>query len=358
MKKFLLTMLSLNLMASSTLAFNNPVTIKDQGSFFAGGKTIQTPGELNYSVPMNPSGQTLHGDSAYVFYQIPINAREIPIVFLHGSGQSGKSWETTPDGRDGFQNIFLERGFKVYIVDQPRRGRAGNSTTPTNLDATTHDQLWFTNFRIGDFSGKLFDGVQFPEGDYARDQFFKQMTPNTGTYESSVITDSMVALFDKIGDGILVTHSAGGDPGWMTAIRNQNVRAVVAYEPGGGFAFPAGEEPAEMESSSPFGNLKPNVISAEEFDRLTKIPIVLYFGDNIPSGDKPLKRWELDNWRVRLNMARLFVDAINRHGGNATLISLPEVGIYGNDHFLFADRNNVELADLLSDWLKRNNLDG
>ena len=83
----------------------------------------------------------------------------------------------------------------------------------------------------------------------------------------------------------------------------------------------------------------------------------LYFGDNIPSGDKPLERWELDNWRVRLNMARLFVDAVNRHGGNATLIHLPEVGIYGNDHFLFADRNNVELADLLSDWLRENQLD-
>ena len=357
MKKFLLTTIALNVLASTSFAFNNPVTIQDQGSFFAGGKMIQTPGVANFSEPRNPAGQTLHGDSAYVFYQIPVNARKIPLIFLHGYGQSGKSWETTPDGRDGFQNIFLERRFKVYIVDQPRRGRAGNSTTGTTINPTTMDQLWATNFRISDFQNNLFEGVQFPEGDYARDQFFKQMTPDTGSYDNKVITDSMSALFDTIGDGILVTHSAGGDPGWMTAMQNSNVRAVVAYEPGGGFAFPIGEEPAEMESSSPFGNLKPNVYSVEQFERLTKIPIILYFGDNIPSGDKPLERWELDNWRVRLNMARLFVDAVNRHGGNATLIHLPEVGIYGNDHFLFADRNNVELADLLSDWLRENQLD-
>ena len=78
------------------------------------------------------AGQTLHGDHAYVFYQVPVNARKLPLVFWHGHGQSAKTWETTPDGREGFQNIFLRRRFPVYLIDQPRRGRAARSTQPVN----------------------------------------------------------------------------------------------------------------------------------------------------------------------------------------------------------------------------------
>lgn len=88
----------------------NPVTIVDQGSFMAGGKVITAPGSYIDNEPVNFDGETLHGDAAYVFYQIPKEAKHNGIVFLHGYGQSGKSWESTPDSRDGFQNIFLEKG--------------------------------------------------------------------------------------------------------------------------------------------------------------------------------------------------------------------------------------------------------
>src|SRR4029453_1464067 len=71
-----------------------------------------------------PAGQTLHGDHAYGFYQIPVNARRLPLVFLHGNEQFSKTWETTPDGREGYQNIFLRRRFGGYLIAQPRRGNA------------------------------------------------------------------------------------------------------------------------------------------------------------------------------------------------------------------------------------------
>ena len=48
--------------------------------------------------------------------------------------------------------------------------------------------------------------------------------------------------------------------------------------------------------------------------------------------------------------------AINRHGGNATLVELPKIGIYGNTHFLMQDLNNGQLADLLGEWLEKNDL--
>jgi len=104
-----------------------PLIIQEQGSFAAGGTVVHEPGTFD-PVKMSPEGQTLHGDHAYVFYQIPVNARKLPLVLWHGYGQFSKTWETTPDGREGFQNIFLRRGFGVYVLDQPRRGNAGRST--------------------------------------------------------------------------------------------------------------------------------------------------------------------------------------------------------------------------------------
>jgi hypothetical protein len=56
-----------------------------------------------------------------ITYQIPAKARKLPLIFWHGIGQFSKTWETTPDGREGFNNIFLKRGFGVYLIDQPRR---------------------------------------------------------------------------------------------------------------------------------------------------------------------------------------------------------------------------------------------
>lgn len=63
------------------------------------------------------------------------------------------------------------------------------------------------------------------------------MTPDTGAYDKDVISDAVAKVFDKSGDGILITHSQGGEPGWFTAIKTDKVKAIVAYEPGSGFVF-------------------------------------------------------------------------------------------------------------------------
>jgi hypothetical protein len=104
--------------AHSTGTSSNPalIVIQEQGSFAVGGKVITQPGTFD-PIKLGPEGQTLHGDHAYVFYQIPVNARRLPLVFLHGIYQFSKTWETTPDGREGFQGIFLRRRFGVYLVD-------------------------------------------------------------------------------------------------------------------------------------------------------------------------------------------------------------------------------------------------
>lgn len=311
------------MLSTSAYAFEKPVLLQDQGSFFAGGTTVTTPGSFDFSNPLNPQGQTLHGDHAYVFYQKPVNAHKLPLVFLHGAGQSKKTWETTPDGRDGFQNIFLERGYATYLVDQPRRGDAGQASVDGTVSATTNDQFWFSNFRVGD-APEFFKGVQFSKDPAALDQYYRQMTPNTAPYDQSVVVNALSAVFDKTGDGVLITHSQG-------------------------------EEPEAIPTSSPFGPLQPETVTLDEFMQLTKIPIVIYYGDNI--AENYTDEWNKDSWRVRLDMAHKFAAAINRHGGDCTVVHLPEIGVTGNTHFPFSNLNNVQIADLMQNWLHEKGLD-
>lgn len=329
----------------------DPLVIQAQGSFAVGGTVLTKAGTYNNNAP-TAEGQSLHGDHLYAFYQVPQAPRPLPIVMLHGAYQSARSWETTSDGREGFQTIFLRRHFPVYLVDQPRRGRAGNSTLAMTIEPTPYDQLFFDQFRIGTWPA-YFDGVQFDRKPETLNQFFRSVTPNTGPYDPGVISDAMSALFTQIGPSILFTHSQAGGPGWLTAIKNPNVKAIVSFEPGSGFVFPKNELPAAMPSAA--DTLSPEPVSPEDFEKLTRIPIAIYYGDNIPA--EPTVRRGEDNWRVRLAMARLWVAAVNRHGGDARLIHLPEIGIRGNTHFIFSDLNNVEIADLVSKYLAEKHLD-
>ena len=337
----------------------DPIIIQQQGSFEAGGSVIKNPGVFDpiKHGAFNPSnqaseGQTLHGDHACVFYQIPAKPRKLPLVFWHGYGQSAKTWETTPDGRDGFQNIFLRRGFPVYLVDQPRRGRSGRSTVAGNINAAPDEQLWFGIFRMG-IDTEFYPGVQFSKDPEALNQFYRHMVPNTGPYDIEVNTNAIAALFDKIGKGILVTHSHSGGQGWVTAIKNKNIQAIVSYEPGSGFVFPKGEVPDSIDYVG--GTLRAVGVPMNDFLKLTKIPIIIYYGDYIP--DAPSKYPGEEQWRAALTMAKRWRDIVNKYGGDVSIIRLPEVGLKGNTHFPMSDLNNIEVANLLSSFLKSKGLD-
>jgi hypothetical protein len=270
----------------------------------------------------------------------------------HGIGQFSKTWETTPDGREGFQNIFLRWRYGVYLIDQPRRGNAARSTREGTISPTPDEQQWFDTFRVGIWPD-YFEGVQFSRDPEALNQYFRQMTPNVGPIDINVNSEAVSALFNKIGPAILVSHSHSGGMGWATAVKNQNIKAIVSYEPGSGFLFPEGEVPAPIPMAG--GTLAAIGVPLADFLKLTKIPIIIYYGDFIPG--KPMNNPGQDGWRARLEMARLWRDAVNRHGGDVTVVHLPEIGIKGNTHFPFSDLNNVEIADLMSAWLKEKRLD-
>src|SRR5947199_1601972 len=142
------------------------------------------------------------------------------------------------------------------------------------------------------------------------------MVPNTGPYDVEVNTAAVSALFSKIGPGILVTHSQSGGLGWRTAIKNRNVRAIIAYEPGLDFPFPEGGVPPPMTLGG--RALSAVTVPQSEFIQLTKIPIIIYYGDNIP--DRPTTNPGQEQWRIFREMARKWRDAVNRRGGNVTLV--------------------------------------
>lgn len=332
---------------------DNDIKVAKQGSFAVGGTTIQRNGTYDNSkfvgwAEQIETGQSYHGDHAFVNYQIPAKANRYPLVFIHGYGGSGVCWEMTPDNRDGFSTLMLRKKYPTYVMDLPGRGRAGRTTAENHTKPVADEMFWFDIWRIGLWPNYN-EGVQFSKDKEYMAQFFREMTPDFSDHKQDIT--AINALADKIGGNVLVTHSAGGYPGWVVAMQNSNIKGVAAFEPGG-YVFPKGEAPEPMPSLT--GTLSGVEVSAEEFKKLTEIPIVIYFGDYIP--EEPSKNLGDENWRVRLAMARKFVETINKHSGNATLVELPKLGIKGNTHFLMQDLNNDVIADLFDKWLKENKL--
>jgi hypothetical protein len=157
-------------------------------------------------------------------------------------------------------------------------------------------------------------------------------------------TDAAAVAVDsgKLGDSIVILgNSASGLRAQLTAVKSNSsrIKGIVAYE-SYGLVFPdnAGVEPGDA-----FG---PFVVPLEDFKKLAKIPIQFLWGDH------------RDESFEYLNQSRLAAEWINRYGGNAQVIKLGEdLGMKGTTHIPFADMDNEEVAVLLEDFLKENNLD-
>ena len=327
------------------------LVIAKQGMFSSGGTVTEpVPGEydeaINWLDTARP-GNTAHVDHANVLYQIPANDNGNPIVYLHGYGQSRMGWMTTPDGREGWSDMFLKKGYAAFLVDQPRRGEAGATTSMTAdgmLDAWAADskeykpgdQAWYTHFRIGRVAPDRYEGSQFPAGDEAQNQFFRQMTPNTGSFDVSVeaaaLGEVMADVHEMTGHkAIFMLHSQGGTVGWEVPM--DNVSAIVAIEPGGA----------------------PQV-GSEQYQRLldAKVPIIFYYGDYIDNGPEDIQSTAF--WKAARDGARAFAESYNADGGDCTVVYLPDEGITGNSHFMFQEMNNDIIAEHIAKWLESKGL--
>ena len=333
-----------------------PLVLGAQGSFFFGGQVLD-----------KGQGDTFNGDAGYVKFQAPVNPKALPLILWHGGGQFGKTWETTPDGREGYQQIFVRRGYAVYVLDQARRGGASRSVNPDRDPYAGSDNSFYYNiFRLGVWAPpaapRPFAGLSFPTDPASIDQFWFQITDNmgggSGTDEVRALhANNLSDLLDRTGPSILITHSQSGQYGWASAIRRPDaIKAVVSYEPNI-YAFPSDDPPPEISTAGmPVADFTPpQLVDPAAFEALAAIPIQVVFGDYVR--DQPRDQYGAELWRRVAQRAEQFADAVNRRGGKVEILHLPDAGLTGNTHFPFADLNNLAVADQLSAFLARHGLD-
>ena len=273
--------------------------------------------------------------------------------------------------------MFLARGYPVYVVDFGG-GRAGFSDLTPNPQACVNDpghaiachgvpipslssnETVFQIFRYGEAYPNFFADTAFPKNHPdALDQMMRQGVPIAG-YNEAAISDGLAALFDKIGPAILVTHSASGRYGWLAATKTRNIAGIVSYEPTS-LLFPSDGRCASNGNAPGCHNPNPASASAwqevprADFSKLRRIPIQLVNGDHIPTAPSPLPFFEAR--RQFAIAANEFVGSVRAAGGDASVLNLTEEGLVGNTHFMFADKNNKEVANLLSKFLKKKGLD-
>ncbi len=307
------------------------IQIREQGAFAIGGTVL---GEAKSS---------LHCDHGVVEYQIPVEPRSVNLLMWHSA--SAVAWQNRWDGGEGFQSIFLRRGFPVYLWDGPRVGRANWSCVDVDYSPVAgRDQANFTAWRFGTTYPHWFDGVQFPKDDAeAWNQAMRARYHEFDTIENAQLeSDAAAQLADKIGPTVALTNSAGGLRALLTAMKSDAIVGIVAYE-NVGYVYPQGQGPG-----TPAGPFGPIEVPLEEFRKLTRIPMQMVWGDNTDKSDR---------YRPTVEESRRFVELVNAHGGRAELLLLPDAGLSGNTHIPFADLNNVAVADLLSKFLGEHALD-
>ena len=206
-----------------------PLAIAKQGYFFVGGK---------YS-PVGDK-QVMNGQ-IYVEYQIPKKRTQAyPLVIVPGAAQTATNFNGTPDGREGWTQHFLRRGYAVYIVEQPGRGRS--SYQPDTDGTQAYPQVLSVQQRFT--APEKFNlwpqarlHTQWPgtgmAGDPNFDQFFASQVPfvqRPGVIQA-LNRDALAALIDKLGPVILMTHSQSGAYGWEAV--DQRPKHGQSADPGG-----------------------------------------------------------------------------------------------------------------------------
>jgi len=318
---------------------DTPLVLKAQGSFFVGGeKSDQTQVELG---GLGPRGH-IAVNQMYVRYMVPQDGDgNVPVVMVHGATLTGKSWETTPDGRMGWDEYFVRKGHPVYVPDQVGRGRSGfNQAVFNNVRAGTtppgtlpvwlrfSDEVVWPNFRFGSKAGAPYPDGQFPVN--AVDELAKQGVPDVSFGGLPTPNPTFKALSDlatQLNGAVLMGHSQSGSFPLEAALLNPAVaKGLVLVEPG----------------------RCPDTYTGQQVKTLATVPILVVFGDH---RDTPTGLPTLPTWQGRFEACQAMISRIKSAGGQAEMLAPPERGIRGNSHMIMQDKNNLQVADLILQWI-------
>lgn len=355
------------------MSAEEPLIIAKQGYLFAGGHYADLGGR-----------QVLTGQ-LYAEFQIPESRfHPYPVIMVHGGGQSGVNYTGTPDGREGWAQHFLRRGYAVYVVDQVGRGRAAyraeayGALRQPEVEAV---QERFVAIRRERRWSRAERHTQWPGGDAPGDDVFDQFMaaqlPSIADFirQQELNTAALIALLDKIGPAILLTHSQSGAFGWPVAdARPDLVKAILAVEPSGPPFFEIGlDEVGPPDYFRAGAKSRPWGLSAVKltYDPPAASPDALRPVQQ-PAADAPgLTRGFLQSEPARrlpnlqkmpilivtgeasyhASYDHLTVKFLEQAGVHPTFLRLEEIGIRGNGHMLQLEKNNHEIAAAMMDWL-------
>ncbi len=320
-----------------------PLQVRDIGSFHVGGQMVSLTGlapRLRVSTangavhPIDPNGEMIAGQMYVQYVKLAAPRSPHPLLLWHGGGMSGVNWETTPDGRAGWQMFFLRAGFDVFVSDAVERGRASWAPYPDVFkDAPyfrTGREAWEETFRFGPAGSwnvdpaqrRSHDGLRFP---IARmEGFMNQFVPRWGDNDA-LTQHAYDALVGSLESSIVLTHSQGGNFGLQAALHAPDrIKAVISLEPSGA------PDPEHCDPAV-----------------LGDVPHLFVWGDYLDQ--HPF-------WVESVPKVRRWYEALVAAGVNAQWIDLPSRGIVGNSHALMADSNSDAIGKMVHEWMCEMNL--
>jgi pimeloyl-ACP methyl ester carboxylesterase len=285
--------------------------------------------------PRHCDGRSVPGTSAYVEWFLPSQPKPVSVTLVHGGGGQGSEFLRTPDNRPGWVHAFLKAGYAVYVVDRPGHGR--NHWNPAvlgpALPAPGYDTLMprFVDVaRRGTWPEAALH-TQWPAQPVdGGDRFMASQGPMATRLAASQhhVEEIAAALFDLVGDTVLLTHSAGGPCGWaLSAIGGTRVKAIIAVEPLGapGMTHPQGSFEFGLCAAPCAGPHDPY-----------RPPVALLTSEA--------------TWMRAMNFeAAAF---LRTRSAAFTHFDLPRHGIRGNGHMMMSELNSDQIAQLMIGWLQ------
>ena len=351
-----------------------PVPALDQsavalrGYFYVGGKYVGEP------------GKEIMDGQAYVEVLAPKDVRRpYPLVLIHGAGQTATNWMGTPDGRKGWADYFVEQGYVVYMIDQPMRGRSAwhPADGATRMFTAAAEEFQFTAIETAGNWPQAKNHTQWPgdgptkgrKGDPVFDAFYATQVETVISNEETEQRnkDAGVALLDKIGPAIVLTHSQAGPFGWLIAdARPLLVKAILAIEPAGppfeatiigtGKARAWGPTDIPITYDPPVND--PAQIAVEQQAQPEPELFACWMQKTPARQLANLRNVPVLVMTAEASYHQVYdhctVAYLNQAGVKTQFIRLQDKGIRGNGHMVMIEKNNLEIARLLDEWVQGN----